>query len=244
MSQPPTIDRKSLKQPDAFVRDGMSIMDWFLHHRRVWLPIVIGAIVVALGIYGLENYQQHRLAEGWLDYFNAMKKPEAEQVEALRGVSDKWKKIRPGYFATVTLGDRAFEEARKEMLKDGNKPSPSAAKAAEWYGNALSFTELLPAERQLLYLNRGQAKEMESKWDEAQADFQKASEFVGEAKPLALLALARVEENKGQTDKAVQMYEKVGADFPNTEFSKNAKLQVRRLKSPLFAGDKAAPKKG
>ena len=76
------------------------------------------------------------------------------------------------------------------------------------------------------------------------AAVEKASEFAGEAKPLALMALARVEENKGQTDKAVQVYEKVGADFPNTEFSKNAKLQVRRLKSPLFASEKSAPKKG
>ncbi len=244
MSQPPTIDRKTLKQPDAFVREGMSIFDWFLHHRRIWLPVIVGGFVVALGIYGMEHYQQNRLAEGWLDYFNAMKKPEAEQVAALQGVAEKWKKIRPGYFATVTLGDRAFEESRKEILKDGTKPAPGAAKAAEYFGHALAFSDLLPSERQLLYLNRGQAKEMEGKWDEAQADFQKASEFAGEAKPLAFLALARVEENKGQAAKATALYEKVAADFPNTEFSKNAKLQVRRLKSPLFASDKVAPKKG
>lgn len=244
MSKPPTIDRKSLKTPDAFVREGMSVFDWILHHRRIWMPVVGGALAVAIGIYALEGYQQSQLSQGWLDYFNAMKTPEAERSAALKGVADKWKKIRPGYFATVSVADKSFDEARKELLKADAKPTGGAAKAAELYTNALAFPDLLPAERQLLFLNRGQAKEMEKKTEEAFADFKTASEFTGEAKALAVLAMARTEEARAQLPKAIELYEKVATDFPNTEYARNAKLQVRRLKSPLFASDKTAIKKG
>ena len=76
------------------------------------------------------------------------------------------------------------------------------------------------------------------------ADFKTASEFTGEGKAMAFLAMARTEEARGQLAKATELYEKVGTEFPNTEYARNAKNQVRRLKSPLFAGDKAATKKG
>ncbi len=244
MSKPPIIDRKSLKQPDAFQTQGMSVFDWILHHRRIWMPGVIGALVVALGIYALDGYQQHKLNQGWLEYFTALKKPEAERPAALKTVAETWKKIRPGYFATVALGDMAFDEARKEVLKDSSKPGASATKAVEWYTIALTFGDLLPAERQMLFLNRGQAKEVSKKIDEANQDFKTASEFVGEGKPLALLAMARTEELRAHIPKAIEIYEKISVDFPNTEFAKSAKMQVRRLKSPLFASDKAAVKKG
>ncbi len=244
MSKPPTIDRKSLKTPDAFQREGLSVFDWILHHRRIWLPVIGGALAVAIGIYALEGYQQSQLNQGWLDYFNAMKKPETERSEALKGVANKWKKIRPGYFATVSLADITFNGARKELMKAEAKPTGEAVKAADLYTTALAFPDLLPGERQLLFLNRGQAKELDKKTDDAFADFKTASEFVGEAKPLALLAMARAEEARAAIPKAVEFYEKVASEFPNTEYARNAKLQVRRLKSPLFASEKNSAKKG
>ena len=87
MSKPPIIDRKSLKTPDAFQREGMSVFDWILHHRRIWIPVLGGALAVAIGIYGLEGYQQSQLNKGWLDSFTATKKPEAERTAALEGVA-------------------------------------------------------------------------------------------------------------------------------------------------------------
>src|SRR5262249_17268616 len=102
----------------------------------------------------------------------------------------------------------------------------------------LEFSDLLPIEKQLLRINRGNAEELQKKWDDALADYRAASEITGDAKGLAMLNLARVYELKGDTAKAGEIYEKVTIDFINTEYARQAKNNLRRLKSPLFAEQK------
>lgn len=233
MSTPPRIDRKELKTPDQFVTRGRALLEKLFQQRSRFLPVLIlGGTVVAL-VYAYEWWNSSRRENQWTAYQEIQKAPEAERWDKLKTFHQEHSSGRPALFAAVALADHYFDEAKKEALKDpGNVPS--AVPSEQWYAKALLESSLLSGEKQLLHVNRGSALEMQKKWDEAQKEFQTAVDLQGEAKGLAMLSLARVYEAKNETEKAVQTYEKISADFMNSEYAKLAKSSVRRLKSPLF----------
>jgi len=134
----------------------------------------------------------------------------------------------------VLLADHYFDEAKKELISDPNKAPASVGLSSEWYGKALSFKGLLPMESQLLRVNRGQALELEKKYDEAMKEFESLATSQGDGKPLAMLSMGRIQELKGDKARALEIYEKVSQDFNNTEYGKVAKNHLRRLKGNLF----------
>ena len=71
------------------------------------------------------------------------------------------------------------------------------------------------------------------------ADYTESAKIGFEGKALALLGQARVYELKKENTKAIETYEKVSADFLNSEYGKLAKNYLRRLKSPLFMEPKS-----
>lgn len=233
MSKPPRIDRKTLKTPDEFVSKGRATLEFFVRQRSRFVPVLIVAVVVVAAVYAYDWWSTDRLEKGWATYQEILKATEAERWDKLKTFHQEHAQGRPGLFAAVTLADHYFDEAKKEAFKD---PAvvPSAVPAAEWYAKALAENSLLSGEKQLLHLNRGGALEMQKQWDAALAEFQAGADLAGEGKPLALLGLARVHEAKNENDKAVATYEKIAADFLNTEYAKLAKNSMRRLKSPLF----------
>ena len=240
MSKPPKIDRKELKQPDAFVSRGQSILDWLFGH---WAGVstLLGTITLIVGsVYGYQYWNESKEETAWSSYTAAVKAAEPQRWEDLKKAANVAPDLRPGMMAAIALADHYFEEARKEALKDEKAaPGNNATLALEWYGKALQFGALLPSEKQLLTINRGNVYELMKKIDEAQADYKSASEIAGEGKPWALLNLGRAYEIKQDVTKATETYEKVSAVFANTEYSKRAKNSLRRMKSPLFTAPKA-----
>jgi hypothetical protein len=134
----------------------------------------------------------------------------------------------------VEVADHYFDEAKKSPTT----PAP-AETAVEWYTKVLGGTGLVTGEKQLLLINRASSNEILKKYDEALKDLSAAAEMGGDIKGLAQLNTARVYELKDDKAKASEIYEKISADFLNTEYSKIAKNHLRRLKSPIFANQKS-----
>jgi tetratricopeptide (TPR) repeat protein len=239
LSRPPKIDRKSLRNPDEFVKRGRVFLSFFYAERLPFIGIGIVAALIIAGVYGVDWWNGRQSDLGWKAYDDAMKASEPARWEELKKVYGKYAKSRPGFFAALSVGDHFFDEAKKEAVKDAGNPSAAATQSREWYTKALGYSELVGTEKQLLYLNRGTTYEMEKNFDQSLADYQKASEFSGQAKGLALLSVARAYELKNDLTKATATYQKVTKDFSNSEYSRQAKNDLRRLKSPLFNDKKS-----
>jgi len=239
MSNPPKIDRKELKHPDAFVTQGRQAIELVVgQQKKIGISVVVVA-VMGLSFYFYDWNRQQKNISGWTELAQINKLPEAERWEKLKKMAESFNSVAVGQFAATTLGDHYFDESKKEATaKPGTSPA-SAALAVEWYTKALSYSKLSPNEKGLLLINRGEAQEMAQKWDEALLDYTEAVKIGFEGKPLALLGQARVYEFKKEKEKAIEVYEKVSADFLNTEYGRTAKIYLRRLKSPLFLESKS-----
>jgi hypothetical protein len=223
-----------LKTPDEFQSSGFRVLDWVAQRRASFLPVLIAVLVVVAAVYAYDYWSTSRQTKQWEGYQAAMKAPESERWDRLKTLYNDAKGSRAALFAATALADHYFDEAKKELVKDANAAPQSAVASAEWYAKALETNSLLAGEKQLLHADRASALEMEKKWDDAIAEYQRAAEMTGEGKAWAQLGVARSLEGKGETAKAIEAYEKVAADNATSEYGKLAKNSVRRLKSPLF----------
>ncbi len=255
MDKHPKIDRKAIKRPDAFVERGRETLSLIYERRMQILPWLGGAVAIVIGVFAYNALTGHKLDKAWEGYYAASKQTEPQKWDALKKFYQDSSNNRAGYLAAVNLGDHYFDEAKKQWLKGLTPPSAKDAKApadkaaddaaakggpslgaqaADWYGKAETFAGLLPAEKQLIEVDRGQALEMDKKYDEALVEYQKAVDQGGDAKPFAQLQMARALELKNDRAKAAETYQKIAAESADTEFGKQAKSQLRLLKSPLY----------
>lgn len=239
MSKPPKIDRKELNRPDEFVTQGRHVLELFVEHQTKILYGLLTVGVIFLGWYFYDWRKSSLNEQGWTEYFQVVKAPEGERWEKMKKLASDFNSSPVGQFAAVQLADHYFDEAKKESEKNSKEPSSSAGAAVEWYSNALKNPKLTENEKGVLLINRAGAYEMAQKWDEALNNYSDAVRIGFEGKPLALLGQARVYEIKKENPRAVEIYEKVSADFLNTEYGRLAKGYLRRLKSSLFVEPKA-----
>lgn len=231
MAKPPKIDRKELKTPDTFVQKGRHWLGLIASQKTRFFPILLAVLVIVGGVYGYEWWSNRALDKAWDAYNAAGKHSEPEVWEKLRQFHSKYRRSRPGFLAAVALGDHAYDEKKAGSAFQGSDPGASSV---EWYSNALTFSGMLPQERQLILINRGKAYELSKKWDDALNDFKKAGEEPGELRAIALLNVARAYELKDDVKQALETLEKVTVDYLNTPYANLAKNSIRRLKSPLF----------
>jgi len=239
MTKPPTIDRKTLKSPDAFVSKGTQLLGRVSRSRVGLIPILVVGVLIAVGFYGYDVWEQNREEKAWSEYYLANKAEGDAKWDKLKQHHGSWKQSRAAMLGAVEVADHHFENSKKEWGKDKAKVQAEASLAAEWYGNAIEFRHLLPVEKQLLLINKGNAEELLEKWSDSYADYEKAYSLTGAAKALALLGMGRVQEAQGEKDKAVQTYEKVFTEFASSEYGKAAKINWRKLKSPLLSAGKS-----
>jgi hypothetical protein len=239
LSRPPKIDRKSLKNPDEFVKKGRVLLSFLQAERLPFVGIGVVAALIIAGVYGFDWWNSRQSDLGWKAYNDALSASEPARWEDLKKVQGRFAKSRPGFFAAIAIGDHSLEDAKKEAVKEQGNPAVAAAQARDWYTKALAYSDLVATEKQLLLLNRGATYEIEKNFDPCIADYQRAADLQGEAKGLSLLNLARAYELKNDLPKATSTYEKVTKDFSNSEYSKQAKNDLRRLKSPLFNDKKS-----
>jgi hypothetical protein len=237
LRKPPKLDRKELKKPDEFVKRGQQALASIVGHRGFWIPFVAIIIVGSIGTYAYNLWSASHSEKAWRGYLDAQRAPEDKRWDEMKAFYNKVYSSRPRMFAAVALADHYFQDAKKEALKEGGDPSKSSVEAAEWYGKALEYKSILPTERQLLLVDRGNAKEVGKKLDEAYADYRQASELEGDVKALGMLGMGRIHELKNETDKAATTYTQVSSQFADSEYGKVAKNYLRRMKSPLFKDD-------
>lgn len=231
MSKPPKIDRKELRHPDQFQKQGTAIFELLVAKKNPLIALAGAVVLAVFGFYGYSLWQDHKNEVSWNELHEASKGEEKDKWEKYKKVYVDNKGTRASLFAATALADNYFEEAKKGILKEANATPPEAALAVEWYGNALEFSGLLPAEKQLLTINKGNAVELSKNYDEAMKLYQTAADAGGNIKGYALLNVARVWELKGDKAKAQEIYEKISADFVNTEYAKLAKNSLRRMKN-------------
>lgn len=234
MSKPPTLDRKSLRTPDAFVERGTLLLGKLSRSKIGLMPILLVMGLLVIGFYAYDQWDERQEQKAWTQYYQATKSDVKEKWDKLKQVQSQFPKSRAAMLASVDLGDYFFDQSKLEWGKDKTKVEAQAKEAVDWYSKALTFSKLLPIEKQLLLINRGNSNELLGKWDDSTSDYEKAFAITGSGKGLALLSLGRAQELQGSTDKAVQTFEKVFTEFASSEYAKNAKIQWRRLKTPLL----------
>lgn len=234
MTHPPTIDRKTLKSPDAFVSRGTQILAKFSKTRMGVWPIVALGLVLAAGFYGWDSWEEKQEQESWGLYYQATQSPDAEKWGQYEKVYTANPKSRAGMLAAVELADHFLGEAQKKGNSEDVSLKESAERAASWYQKAQGYSGLLAVEKQLLLINQGNAEELVQNYSASLASYEKAYQLKGNAKALALLGVGRSQEALGEKEKAAQSYEKVFMEFASTEYAKTAKMYWRKLKSPLL----------
>lgn len=198
--------------------------------------LIAGLVLIAL-VYVVDWWSARKLEIGWLEYGRIMKVSGEEKWDQLKRFYADNGSMRPTYFAALTLADHYFELAKESVLKKNAEGQEMISQAVAWYTKALEFGDLLPAERQLIYIDRGNAYELQNKLDEAQKDYEMAAGFNESSKGLALMSEARVYELKKENQKAEEVYRKITVEFADTEYARLARNYLRRLKSPLFKGE-------
>ncbi len=237
MSKPPKIDRKTLKKPDEFVVQGVSFMERAAHYQKQILFAAVGIVVGAIAYYSFGWWQDRQLNQAWIAYNTAVSTEGNAKWGALEAFHKEYTNTRPGFLAAVALGDHAFEEQKKALFEKGE--TGKEHDAVKWYTEALKFGKLVPFEEQLLLINRGKAQELGKHWGEALADYEKAAAISGEAGGLAALNAGRALEQQGEREKASTQYDKVAAQYADTEYARLAKIYRRTLNSPLMAPGKS-----
>lgn len=234
MSKPPTIDRKTLKTPDAFVSRGTQLLSSLSKSRVGLIPVLALGVLIALAFYGYDVWDENREQKAWAGYYEASKDSSDQKWERLKKVQQDWPRSRAAMLAAVEVADHHFENARKEWGKDTAKVETESGLAVQNYLKALEFGKLTPIEKQLLYINQGNAEELRQKFSESLVSYEKAYSLSAGAKGLALLGIGRIQEAQGNKEKSIETFEKVSTEFPASEFAKVAKMNWRRLKSPLL----------
>jgi len=234
MNHPPSIDRKSLKNPDAFVAKGTQLLGRFSRSKWGLWPILGLGLLLGVGFYGLDSWEEKKEQKAWGLYYQATQVAEPDKWVKYEAVYSAYSKNRAGMLAAVELADHFVEETTKAEKSASNSGKDYGAKAIEWYQKAQVFPGLLPVEKQLLLINQGNAEELIKNYSSSLSSYEKASLIKSPAKALALLGVGRSQEALGEKEKAGQTYEKIFMEFASTEYAKTAKMHWRKLKSPLF----------
>lgn len=233
MSKDTTIDSKELKQPDVFQKKGLALLGSLLSKRERLLPIAIGAVAIVLIAVGWDYFSSAGEEKAWKQYQDATKAPEEQKWTALKSLAGS-SSSRAGFLAATMIADHLYEEARKDFGKNEAVVKAKGQEAIDWYSKTIKWGGLAATEKQLLLVNRGGSYELLSQWPEAKKDYEEASQIDGFAKGWALLNLGNVYEQEGDKNKAIETYQKVVSNDPESSYAKTAKHFLRRLKSPLF----------
>ncbi len=177
-----------------------------------------GLLVVASAVFGVFEYTQQRASEGAQAQFASAKTPEA------------YRNVIADYPRSVVAGNATLLLA--ESLRNESK-----------YDEAIvllrNFPEAYPTHPLLsaALISLALTQESQSKPDEALLTYQKASTSYPNSfsAPIAMLASAKIYQTKGQDDQARQIYDKVALDFKETNYAREATMEIGKLKKPAPA---------
>lgn len=226
------LDRKELKRPDAFQDKAGALFEFARENVKALVAgaALLAAVVAAFLLYS--HFRDAKNEEANSAFFITQRdfaaaaakapktgdwesalKPELARAEEL---TKKFKGTQAAYEAQLMMGDAYYDHA-------------NYAKAAEYYKQAteasVSQSMKALARHSLAYAYEG-AKQYD-------AAIEQLKQVVGSGEKSlrgdALMALGRNYAAKGDKAKALEQYEQVKKDFPNSQVAKSAEVQKNAL---------------
>lgn len=220
-------DRKDLKRPDVFVQQSSIIFTWINQNSK--LLVSLGVLVIAgLGVYfGYSSYQSRKSEQASVAVFIAQKSLNTA-IEKLAKTDPDWeKKTSPDKLektAKEFVGTTAAFEAFM-LLGDLYFDHSNYTKALGFYKEAAQSVHNRFF-KSLAYYSAGYTQENLKQYDGALDSFQQVINFAAKGlKGDTLMAMARVYQLKGDSQKAMEKLNQITTDFPNTALAKSAEIQ-------------------
>ncbi len=230
------LDRKELKQPDAFVEKTTSVFHYVEKNIKVFATIIVIAIVATTSIFLYRNHlddieleaqaKLYPVKKAFIESTSKIKKDETnwlskaeKDIQSLEKIATELKDSNAAHEAFMTLGNTFFEHANYE-------------KAAENYTKASSVSKK-PTLQLAALLQAAYSFESNKKYDQAIPLLEKISKNteVKALKAEGLISLGRNYELSGNQNKALEAYESYKKEFPNSQSAKTIDALISKLKT-------------
>ncbi len=219
---------KLMEKPESLTADfstDSEIVQKLQRNRNILIGVVVALVVLAAGWFGYSYYKQTKNEEAQAYMFPAIYHFEADSLnKALKGdgINDGFETIADEYGMT-DAGNLAELYAGVAYLKQGKFDN-----AINYLKDFKSSDLLVQARAQALigdaYMEKGQAGEAITYYEKA-ADYKTNQYFT----PQYLMKLALAQETNKNTEAAIQSYDKVINEFPNSTEVTNAKKYKAKL---------------
>ena len=232
------LDRKELKQPDAFVTSSTSLFEMAQKNSKVLIALLIVAAAVITAVMFYQNSKATHEVEVANSFYSLRKTAVVELAKvankdgkvdgdweaktkdtlaALAAFADQNRGTAAGFEAALMLGTTYFEHASYE-------------KAAVYYAMATASAPSKTVEATARY-ELAYAYENLKKYDDALAAHEKIqASGVKIVTSDSLLAMARIVELKGDKKKALEYLEKFNKEYPESPVKKTVEATMARLK--------------
>ncbi len=228
------LDRKALKRPDAFLERINSLFHFINENGKTFLAIIAAMFVVGLGIAFYMNHADKAAHEADSALYEArqmldkaivkVKDKPTEWMGAAQPGLDEIEKVSK-HFAGSRASFEGFLLIGDAYFQHGN-----AAKAVEYYKAAVDNAKPRAAKPMAQYA-LAYAYENAKNHDAAiDALRQVISSGDKTLKGDTMMALARNYAMKGDKPRALEQYQAVGKEFPNTPLAKDAEIQTVHLR--------------
>jgi len=191
------ITRKDLRQPDEFQERTTQAVEWMRQNQSAVVGVVSAVVAVAAVILGVGWYSARQADAAATRMQSAQtlfeSKKFVEAASEFAAVAEEYPRTPSGRLA-------GLYRARALAAQ------PDAAAAATAYSEYLAGSPATEYLRQEALLGLGRALEVANDTAAASDAYRQAADLVGPFRTPAQLALARLEDKAGNTDKARALY--------------------------------------
>lgn len=218
-THPRKLRHKDLKQPDEFISLSRRAIEW-AEHNMATVQIAVGAaIVVVLLVAGIRWYVQSRAEAAARQFYGATELFKREQWEE----AQKDFASLAGSYASTPYGTLAKLYAGRSAL-NASKPGEAVPYLTEFVASAPSM-----ALEQIGRVALAQALADTSNVAGAREQLDRAVLLDGPLAPEARIRLARIEEQDGSKEKAIELYRQYLTDDPDGAAAAMARMRLTAL---------------
>ena len=228
------LDRKALKKPDAFLEKINGLFHFINENGAAFLGILAVLFAIGLGITFYISHVDKAAHEADSALYDARHTLD-KAVAKLKDKPAEWMVAAAPGLEGVEKVSKNFAGSRASfegflLIGDAYYQHGNAAKAADYYklaaDNAKPRSAKPVAQYALAYAYEN-AKNYEGAIDALRQVISSGDKTL---KGDSMMALARNYALKGDKPRALEQYEQVGKEFPNTPMSKDAEIQIAHLR--------------
>jgi tetratricopeptide (TPR) repeat protein len=232
------IDKKELKEPDAFLQTGTKVFSWVQSQRKlIFLVLLILFLVIGLSFY-YKSYKENLALESSAEVYNLEKNLKqayaklADNEKKNEKILEEKLKVELEKIDAISQNIREKSVLVSTYLFLGNIyfDANNFNKALNYFERAYEFSNA----DYLKYLSQysiAYTKESLGKKDEALKIYEKLA-FDSKYKAYAgdtLLSIARIYEENSNKQKAKEMYEKYKKDYPDSQFLRFVEFKLSTM---------------